>query len=390
MVSADPEIPRLCHLDLGFNAMSLISAFAAEFDRDGCQFNELMIRFPRHNDRENTVTTDVGDSILLVVDRGIMTILLGTKRAVPIVSTKHLSTRFLQLPPSCRSFHGSPRPQFYEATVASAQSIFDGIHSVTGLPWAYTLPLAALTIRTTLVLPLVVYGRRANQKQMALSPLVTSWTHQLRRQTMAEVGHLGPVAAERTLLKKMRKKRSEIYKRWDCGLWKNYLSFFQLPVWLVAIEAVRKMCGKEVGLLGMITRSITGGSDAPEGAAAALESGKELSLATEGALWFPDLIVPDPHLILPFMLSGVIFANLYNSTSKNPTVFQKRFMNAMKLVALAIGPLTLHVPSAMLIYWISSSSIALGQSLMLEKLMPVKPPVVPCKPRNRGLLPVKV
>jgi inner membrane protein COX18 len=201
---------------------------------------------------------------------------------------------------------------------------------------------------------------------------------------MKEVGHLGPVVAERTLIKKMRKKRSEIYTRWDCGLWKSYLSFVQLPVWLVAIEAVRKMCGKEVGLLGMIFGSSAEGKDMPEAlAGATLGSGKEISLATEGGLWFPDLLVPDPCLVLPFMLSGVIFANLFNSTTKTPSVGQRRLMNSMKMVALAIGPLTLQMPSAMLVYWISSSSFALGQALLLEKLMPVKPPVIPCKPRRR-------
>jgi inner membrane protein COX18 len=218
---------------------------------------------------------------------------------------------------------------------------------------------------------------------MALMPLISSWTHQLRKETMAEVGHLGPAVAQRTLVKKMRKKRKEIYERWDCGMWKSYISWLQLPIWLTAIEAIRRMCGKEVGLLGMIFGTSGEGKDIPE-ALATSGVGKELSFATEGALWFPDLLVPDPLLILPFMLSGVMFLNLANTSgAKNPSVGQRRLLNALKIVALAIGPLTLHVPSAMLVYWISSSSFALAQALVLDKLMPVKPPVVPCKPRHR-------
>jgi inner membrane protein COX18 len=197
---------------------------------------------------------------------------------------------------------------------------------------------------------------------------------------MREVGHLGPVAAQRTLLKKMRKKRTEIYKRWDCGIWKNYLSWVQFPVWITAVEAVRKMCGIHVGLLGLMFGTQAETVELQE---ELRTEGMESSLGNEGILWFPDLLVPDPMLVLPFMLSGVMFLNLANSSAKNPSVAQRRMMNALKIVALAIGPLTLQMPSAMLVYWISSSSFALGQALILERLMPDKPLVVPLKPRGK-------
>lgn len=308
-----------------------------------------------------------------------MTVLTRPKRPLPFSISKQLSNHFFKLPPACRSFHASPQPNFFEDVVSSAQYLFDGIHSATGLPWAYSIPLTALAIRTTLILPLGIYARRTNQEQMALSPLIYSWTHQLRRETMREVGHLGPVAAQRTLVKKMRKKRNEIYSRWGCGTWKTYLSWMQLPVWLTAIEAVRKMCGKESGLLGLIFGSSSEGKEIQEALRA---SGVELTLADEGALWFPNLLAPDPMLLLPFMLSGVMFLSLSHNATKNPSVGQRRVMNTLKIVALAVGPLTLQVPSAMLVYWISSSSLALGQAFLLEKLIPVKPPVVPCKPRK--------
>jgi len=313
-----------------------------------------------------------------------MTVLQHAKRAALPISRTQISKRFLQLPSSCRSFHATPPAQFYDTAVGAAQSVFEGLHTVTGLPWAYTIPLTALLIRTTFILPISIYQRRVNQKQVALSPLVQSWAHQLRKETMMEVGHLGPLAAQRSLGKKMRSKRREIYKRWRCQFWKNNLQFIQLPIWLTAIEAMRKMSGKEQGLLGMIFGTST---EDREMALAALQSGKELSFTTEGALWFPDLSVADPMLILPFMLSATMFANLYNGAGKNPSVMQRRITNTLKIVALAIGPLTLQVPSAMLLYWISSSSFALIQALVLERLLPIKAPVVPCKPRNLMTLP---
>ena len=89
-------------------------------------------------------------------------------------------------------------------------------------------------------------------------------------------------------------------------------------------------------------------------------------------------------MILPFMLSGVILLNLTNAApaGKKLTTFQRRLTNSLKIVGLAIGPLTLQVPSAMLVYWISSSFLAYTQALALDILMPVKPPVVITKLRK--------
>ena len=42
----------------------------------------------------------------------------------------------------------------------------------------------------------------------------------------------------------------------------------------------------------------------------------EPSLATEGISWFDNLISPDPSLILPFALSGILFL-LYRSGGNN-------------------------------------------------------------------------
>ncbi|KAL9027428.1 MAG: hypothetical protein Q9196_004047 [Gyalolechia fulgens] len=111
----------------------------------------------------------------------------------------------------------------------------------------------------------------------------------------------------------------------------------------------------------------------------------EPSLATEGALWFPDLLVPDPHLILPFILSATMFANISyqertaKKTGLTPGAFQRRLGNAFKIVVLAVGPLTLAVPSAIHVYWISSSAFALASNIVLNWYSPT---VQPRKPKR--------
>jgi mitochondrial inner membrane protein COX18 len=299
-------------------------------------------------------------------------------------ATPKLSKLFLQLPPSCRSFHASPRTQ---SIVLVAHDALTGLHSLTGLPWAYTIPLFALTLRTTLILPLSIYQRHANRKQASLIPIVQSWRHALQHETMREVGHLGPVIAQNTLLRKLRRKRNEIYRRWGCGLWKNYLGLAQVPVFLVTMEALRAMAGAQQGWWGMITGSRNVGADTDalltaDGFTGTALIPVESSFATEGALWFPNLLLADPQLLLPFMLSGAILLNLFGHKPVALGPWQTRFRRSMGIVALAIGPIMIPVPSALVLYWVSSSMLAYGQSLLLERLMPIKKPVRPCKPKR--------
>lgn len=162
--------------------------------------------------------------------------------------------------------------------------------------------------------------------------------------------------------------------------WVSYLPLAQLPVWLLAIETIRKMCGLQEGLLGIVSRGIFPNEiDASSLTTVGLES----AFATEGALWFPNLLLEDPEMYLPFMLSASILLNLSNATGPNAKPWQRRLTNSMRIVALAMGPLMLHVPSAMLVYWISSSLLAYIQARLLDWAMPVKSPVVPCRPRTR-------
>ncbi|TVY78293.1 Mitochondrial inner membrane protein COX18 [Lachnellula suecica] len=301
-------------------------------------------------------------------------------------SSSKLSAAFLQLPPSCRAFHASPRPQFLETIVTPAHALFEGIHSFTGLPWAYSIPLTALTIRTFISLPLTWTTRKAIQKHRELDPLLHSWRHLLQKETMNEVGHLGPEKVNSTLAKKMKQKRNEIYARHNCGIWKIFLQGCQLPVFLTAIEALRKMAGAREGLLGLIVASIS----SSDTAAAATTAEPELAMthwfepdfATEGALWFQDLTVADPQMCLPFMLSGAMLLNLLgDNAARGSGKWQKRIHRTLLTMAVASGPLLLHVPSGVLVYWTSSMLIAYGQNLLLAKLLPPKEAILPCKPQ---------
>ncbi len=156
------------------------------------------------------------------------------------------------------------------------------------------------------------------------------------------------------------------------------------------------MCGAGEGLLGTgsnLLRGIGVETDrettlnALSGSAVPVES----SLAEEGALWFPDLLAPDPCLVLPFLLSGTLFANLHLSSrsrtrdGRQSSRTAQAFEKTMKLLALAIGPLMLQFPSGLLLYWISSSMLAIVTKYLTDRLMPFRRPPEPCKPKMTAL-----
>ena len=289
--------------------------------------------------------------------------------------------------PPFRCFSTSP-PRFnpLSSTLDTTHALLTSLHVSTQLPWVVTLPLTALLIRLALILPLTLYTRRSQITQLSLQPLILSWQHHIRRSTISTSHALGPAECTSIANATLRKKRMSIYAQHGCPWWKNYLPLMQLPVFLVVIETIRRMCGTHSGLLGLITTnpfSSTGDVDTPrEDLLLALSSPAsyvEPTMATEGALWFPNLLLPDPHLILPFLLSATLYLNIHMTAhrprgSPAATTFQRRLTKTLKIVALAIGPATLSVPAGMLVYWWSSAMWALGTGRLVDHLMPLRIP----------------
>ncbi len=298
-----------------------------------------------------------------------------------------------------RSFHNTPPTQFLEAVLLSIHDVLTGLHSITGLPWAATLPLTALLMRVCFVLPLQVANHRATQRQLDLAPLLNAWRQNLQRKVMADFGGQGPRHTNMALQRGIRAKRTELYQRWGCRRWKNWLPIAHFPIWLAVIETIRRMAGAGEGLLGWATSMVRDeGVNADrdtilDAISASAVVPVEASLADEGALWFPNLLLPDPTLVLPFVLSAALFTSVHLNTRPKapdsvvlpPSVARKRMERAAKLIALAVGPLTLQVPSAIMVYWISGSVISIGEYYLRARLVPFRSPIPPCKPRAGGI-----
>lgn len=214
--------------------------------------------------------------------------------------------------------------------------------------------------------------------------------------------------ADRTAAEREKKANSlfdnactAVRKSHNCQHWKLWLVFTKFPVWFVMMETIRRMTGTEEGFIGLV-RSIIGKRDY----SGFLEPSAfvDPSLAAEGELWFSNLQRADPYLILPFILSATLFIRARRGYGSILVVYEPRMEDIAKeyakdpetpnlrkhevrrqriaeVLALAAGPATLQFPSAMLLYWITTSVYEISTALLLKWWMPVRDHRTPPTPR---------
>jgi inner membrane protein COX18 len=159
-----------------------------------------------------------------------------------------------------------------------------------------------------------------------------------------------------------------------------------------------------LGMEALATSSVAPGQvDVQE----ALASLADQSMTTGGCLWFPDLTVADPLHILPFALSAVMVLNLMpksqaawrqllaSNAALGPDLAQQlkwrlRIQRALLMGALAIGPLTMDLPAAIHLYWISSAAFSFAQTGLVWRWIRVRHARPPAdKEENIVILPAR-
>ncbi|KAK4118730.1 hypothetical protein N657DRAFT_583144 [Parathielavia appendiculata] len=119
------------------------------------------------------------------------------------------------------------------------------------------------------------------------------------------------------------------------------------------------------------------------------------SLAAGGCLWFPDLTAADPLHVLPLALSAILVVNVMPksmalwklllglegvpASAIASMKVRLRLQRAFLLVAMAAGPLTMDLPAALHLYWISSAALTTALTSIISRLMPMPKIVSPAK-----------
>ncbi|KAL1854253.1 hypothetical protein Plec18167_000172 [Paecilomyces lecythidis] len=321
-------------------------------------------------------------------------IVMRARPSSNIISSKAFQQR--------RSFHPTRPSPFINEALDISSSFLHGVHDITGLPWAASIPLTAFIVRMTVGLPLQIYTRIHARRNRDLSPLLLSWRKVYQDQIMIKAKEedrpLLPFEAEKQLNVEMAKRQRSLRKRWKAARFHGQAAFLQIPIWLSLMESLRAMCGNNNGLVPWFLSLME-----PESADPSSHQHLQIeqSLASEGALWFPDLLAGDPTGILPLMLAATIWTNV-SLGWKTPTfkeladfprteMVKQGVLKAIKIfiqfmaINIGINSYMSGMPTGLMIYWISSANIATLQTTFLNKYMFSKAPLKPWMKMHVGL-----
>ncbi|KAI1401966.1 hypothetical protein F4819DRAFT_303996 [Hypoxylon fuscum] len=317
-----------------------------------------------------------------------------------------------------RSFHIAPTAV---AVMQATQGTLLSIHAATHIPWFLMIPLIAAGINLVFRQPSHIYTHKILQRRSRLGLVLRAWSWRIQRDVVRE--GIPPKQQKKEVVKRFQRTTKRIYRSLGLQEWKMYSGVLAVPFWLVGIDSVRRLCGGPMGILGnLLTRTdsdkaITSGTQGsteaaasstdisitaasqisavdPSAASTVVEHARHLpdpSIALEGCLWFPDLSVADPYHILPLALSVTIVATMLPKTSAGrrqlfglksaddetseltPTAQrQLRLRRGLMFLGASIGFVTMDMPAALHLYWLSSSAMQWSMSKALSHFMPIK------------------
>lgn len=301
--------------------------------------------------------------------------LLRPGAAIPL---RHHSSP-LQLP-SRRRFHIGA--SFNNATTVVAEAI-SSVHHV-GVPWYLTIPLLAVSVNLAFRLPLHYYNRRRIVKMRELAPLITAWAARARSSS----GSSRSVSDSRwTFLK----SSNRIFKNFGVQRWKGWLAWLApMAPFIIASVSLRRLAGVS-SITSQGAKSLVSGdvSSVP------LDVAFDPSLAQGGMLWFTDLTAADPYYLLPILSSMAIGTNLWLNmpadrlralltleSGPGAAVPDSRIGRALGRLSLGMPLLPLimsHLPSALMLYWVTNFSLTVLNDIIVRRLVPEKPSRVELK-----------
>ncbi|CAM4516175.1 hypothetical protein PO909_024503 [Leuciscus waleckii] len=213
--------------------------------------------------------------------------------------------------------------------VGLIQNLLEFMHVGIGLPWWGAI-VAGTIVARCLVFPVIVKGQREAAKLNNVMPEMTKLTNRMNEAKQS--GNKFDFSKAYTDLMMFQKKH-------DVNPLRGFLvPLVQAPIFVSFFIALRKMADLPVP-----------------------------SLQTGGLWWFTDLTASDPFYILPIAVTGTMFAILElgaESGVDNPNL--RAMKTVFRIMPFVILPLTIHFPTAVFTYWMTSNLFSLGQVALLR------------------------
>ncbi|XP_071482766.1 LOW QUALITY PROTEIN: cytochrome c oxidase assembly protein COX18, mitochondrial-like [Diadema antillarum] len=226
------------------------------------------------------------------------------------------------------------------------------IHDTAGLPWWLTILATTLLFRGAIVFPFTVWQQRILARIENAQPLINAYVEQIKQQLaiMAKEEGWSQRKMAKAFSNEVRLVVSNIHFRNRCSSHKlTYLPFWQAGIWLSMTTAIGQMTGKQPDLFST-----------------ELDIDVLPALATEGVLWFTDLMQTDMALAVLLGIVNITLVEL-SALRRGPlTRTQHYLQNVFRVVAVGSIPAAALMPAAVSFYWLVSSTIGLGQLALLR------------------------
>ncbi|XP_060031329.1 mitochondrial inner membrane protein OXA1L [Erinaceus europaeus] len=221
-------------------------------------------------------------------------------------------------------------PSFSELGLSSftpvglVQNLLESMHVEFGLPWWGAIAACTVLARC-LVFPLIVKGQREAAKIHNHLPELQKFSTRIRDARLAgDHAEFYKISSEMTFYQ----------KKHDVKLMRPMiLPLTQAPIFISFFIALREMANLPVP-----------------------------SLKTGGLLWFQDLTLSDPTYILPLVVTATMWGVLELGAETGMQSSDIQWMrNFIRVMPLAVLPITIHFPTAVFVYWLSSNVFSLVQ-----------------------------
>ncbi|XP_032337558.1 mitochondrial inner membrane protein OXA1L isoform X1 [Camelus ferus] len=213
--------------------------------------------------------------------------------------------------------------------VGLIQNLLEFMHVNLGLPWWGAIAACTVLARC-LVFPLIVKGQREAAKIHNHMPEIQKFSTRIRE---------AKLTGNHTEFYRASSEMTFYQKKHDIKLFRPLiLPLTQAPIFISFFIALREMANLPVP-----------------------------SLQTGGLWWFQDLTLSDPTYILPLVVTATMWGVLELGAETGVQSSDLQWMrNFLRLMPLAVLPITIHFPSAVFMYWLSSNMFSLGQVACLR------------------------
>lgn len=235
-----------------------------------------------------------------------------------------------------------------------AQAGFEGLHRATGLPWWATIVVATGALRSITTLPLAVFvHRNAAKMQIDAAPFLEAWKERIAVDLRAQYRREGrsfqefEAAFREQWAKRVRSVLKEQGVRGPA--FSLAVPLVQMPMWIAVSLTIRRMSAAPLLWFEPLPEPVAG-------------------FTNGGIFSWTDLSQPVGSYAIPIAI-GV--TNLFNIqwgvwTRRAAAKSWHRYItHLMRVLSIAMIPAAASVPSALAIYWLSSSGFSVLQNAAL-------------------------